>query len=51
MAQLSELLDVQRDLTSKLEDARVRLARRQERELAEEQMLVELERRGLLRNA
>ena len=45
MAQISELLDVQRLLVTQLEDARLSLARRQERELVEERMIQVFETR------
>lgn len=45
MAQISELLDVQRLLVARLEEARLNLARRQEREVAEERMIQVFEAR------
>ena len=42
---ISELLDVQRLLVTQLEDARLSLARRQERELVEERMIQVFEAR------
>ena len=47
MAQISELLDVQRGLVVQLEEARLSLARRQERELVEERMIQLVERHGV----
>jgi hypothetical protein len=44
MAQVSELLDVQKGLVAQLEDARLIIARRQERELVEERMVQAFER-------
>ena len=44
MAQITELLDVQRALVVRLEEARLSLVQRQERELVEERMLQEFER-------
>ena len=44
MAQLSELMDVQRGLVLKLEEARVSLVQRVEREVVEERMIQEFER-------
>jgi len=43
MAQVTELLEVQRGLVAKLEEARLSLARRQERELTEERMIQRFE--------
>ena len=43
MAQLTELLAVQRQLTEQLEDARVSLVQRLEREIVEERMLQQFE--------
>ena len=45
MAQISGLLDVQRLLVARLEEARLNLARRQEREVAEERMIQVFEAR------
>ena len=44
MAQVSELLEVQRKLVDRLEEARLALARRQEREVVEERMIQTFER-------
>ena len=49
MAQISQLIEVQRNLAVQLEEARIQLVRRQEREAVEARIALELEKQHAAR--